>query len=188
MSQLKYFEGKIVTILTTPINRNFKEEAEAVGKSTLFPANLMDHFVGRFESYDSLGLTLNHPDPTIGTKAYYLFDKIVGIIEEQELNPNDPQEAALIEKYKESKSFNASQKSFNIPQKDKVYCPQGHALDIPPGIKPGSFVACPKCQTQFQLPNNNLSQNKPAPINNSNFVDIDGMSKLADEAKSQSNI
>ena len=176
MSQLEYFNGKIVTILTTPINRNFKEEAAALGKPKLFPANLMDHFVGRFESYDALGVMLAHPDAAVGTKAYYFLDKIVGIVEEQELNPDDPQEAELIEKYKALKQ---------TPPQDKVYCPKGHALDIPPNIKPGSLVACPKCQTQFQLPDDNPPQDKPAPINQSNFVDIDGMSKLAEEAKSK---
>ena len=178
-SQLNYFIGKVVTILTTPINRNFKEEAMALKKPDLFPANLMDHFVGRYGGHDNLGVVLEHPDPSVGTKAYYFFDKIVGIIEEQELNPDDPQEAALIKKYKELKA----QQEQLYPPKNKVFCPKGHTLDIPPDIEPGQFVACPKCKLQFQLPGD-PPQNKSAPINNSNFVDIEGMSKLADEAKS----
>ena len=179
-SQLNYFNGKIVTILTTPINRNFKEEADSLGKPQLFPANLMDHFVGRFEGYDTLGVMLGHPDVGVGTRAYYFFDKIVGIVEEQELNPDDPQEASVIERYKQIQEAEAQQMA-----QEKIFCPKGHALDVPPNIPPGSQVACPKCQTQFQMPStaDGASQNKPAPINKSNFVDIDGMSKLAEESK-----
>lgn len=70
------FVGKVCTILTTPINREFNEEAN------------VNYFVGRVIEVSPKGVLIEH----LGTKnkSFFFTDKIVGIAEEQTLahNPN----------------------------------------------------------------------------------------------------
>ena len=164
MINLKMFEGKVCTILTVPTNRDFKEEAVAMGKPNLYPINLLDHFVGRVIEFDSTGIVLQHP--IIGTKSYFRLNQIVGIIEEQELDRNDPESVKVIEEIKNK----------NNPSRGKVSCPNGHSLKIPNNIPDGSEVICPACKIEFIL------NEKPVPKNDSELVDVDILEKLAKEA------
>ena len=165
MINLKPFEGKICTLLTVATNRNFKEEAIAMGKPTLYPINLLDHFVGRIIQIDGTGVLLEHP--LIKTKSYFRLNHIIGIIEEQELDKNDPESIKIIEQIK-NKNKN----------KNKVNCPNGHSLNIPNGIPDDSEVICPVCKVEFIL-----NEKKPAPKNDSELVDLNTLSKLSQEAK-----
>lgn len=155
---LKYYEGKICNVLTGPTNRNFKEESVAVGKPELYPRNILDHFMGRVIHVDNVWLTLQHP--LIGTRSSFKIDNIIGIIEEQELNPNDPEHAKIIEQY--------SQKA--PPVRSKVSCPNGHSLNVPESIEDGSRVRCPSCNVEFIL--GEIS-------NNSDFVDVNLLKKIS---------
>jgi hypothetical protein len=176
MINLKPFEGKVCTILTVPTNRNFKEEAVAMGNPSLYPINLLDHFVGRIVQIDSAGVLLEHP--IIGTKSYFRLNHIIGIIEEQELDRNDPENIKIIEQIK--------QKNAPIPQA-KVACPNGHTANVPNDIPSGSEVVCPICHVEFianRTPGGWIaSKEKPAPKNDSELVDLDMLNKLAQEAK-----
>ena len=78
MINLKPFEGKICTLLTVATNRNFKEEAIAMGKPTLYPINLLDHFVGRIIQIDGTGVLLENS--LNKTKSYFRLNHIIGII------------------------------------------------------------------------------------------------------------
>lgn len=177
MSSIKYFVGKICTIITGPINRNFKDEAQAVGKPELYPMNLVDHFMGRVVSIDANSIVIQHP--IIGTMGYFRLANIVGIIEEQELDPNNPEHAKAIEEYKEKQEK-------QIPSRGKTLCPNGHSLKIPENIPDGSEVICPACKAEFRLnvPKTELKLNIPKslPESNSQFIDVDQLSKLAEDA------
>jgi len=173
---LKYFEGKVCTLLTRQINRDFKEEAIAMQKPHIYPMNLIDHFVGRVVYADSICIVLEHP--IIKTRSYFRTEHVVGIIEEQELDRNDPNNAKLIE---EIQKRNAP-----VPTA-KVGCPKGHTLNVPNDIPDGSEVVCPVCQSEFvvnRTPSGWIASNeKPAPTSESELVDIDLLSKLAREAQ-----
>jgi hypothetical protein len=152
---LKYYEGKICTILTVPINRNFKEESDALNKPELYPKNVLDYFTGRVVHFDNVSITIQHP--ILETKAYFKLDKVVAIVEEQELNPNNPEHAEIIKQY-ESKI-----------QENKTQCPNGHQLNVPKNIENGSLVKCPSCNIEFIL----------GKMQNSNFVDINMLKKIS---------
>lgn len=122
-NHLRYFEGKICTLITRETNRNFKDEAIAMQKPGLYPINLFDHFMGRIIHADVSCIVLEHP--LIKTRSYFRTEHVIGIIEEQELDRN-PENTKLIE---------------------------------------------------------DLKKEKPAPNSDSELVDIDVLSKLAQEAK-----
>jgi len=80
-----YFTGKIVTILSTPINRQFDEKQS------------MDYFVGRFDHISEMGIWATHP--TTGCKNFYLLHHIIGIIEEQFVKKDDPNYEEVMNEY-----------------------------------------------------------------------------------------
>ena len=174
-NQFKYFEGKICSILTEPINRNFKEEVDAINKSQLYPQNVLDHFTGRVIGVYNDSVVLEHV--LLKTRSLFRIDKIVGIIEEQEFNPDDPKDAEIIEKYRASQSPTS---------RGKVTCPQGHELMIPAEIEDGKQVECPICNTPFILMSEKLPPPPPPkkmPRNPSGAVDLSILKKLSEEAK-----
>jgi hypothetical protein len=145
---INYFKGKLCTIITSPINRDFQEEAIAVGQKSLYPKNALNYFMGTFQGHDNLGVMLESG----GTKTYYLFDKIVAIAEEEVLDPNNPEDALIIERYKEPSGGTNIGISSRGVGRNQVFCPNGHQLKRPDGVAVGTLVACPTCQAQFELP------------------------------------
>lgn len=95
LSNLNYFVGKAVTILTTPINRDFDERQKC------------DYFVGMVVSVDSMGVMTQHP--LTGCRNYYFYSQICSISEEQTLDPNDPDDAAAIKEIEERRSAPVAQ-------------------------------------------------------------------------------
>ena len=106
LKNLEYFIGKAVTVITTPINRDFDERQKC------------DYFVGVVAFVDSMGVMTQHP--ITGCKNYYFFSQICVISEEQVLHPEDPEDAKLIE---ELKSKRRTEPSFEIPPVTEVESP-----------------------------------------------------------------
>jgi len=99
MQNLNHFIGKVCTVFTSPINRNYKEE------------QLHNYFLGVVESVDSEGISLGQL--TGNLKTFLFFPHIVGIAEEEVLNPDDPQDAETIGKLKEAAKKQI--KDWNVP-------------------------------------------------------------------------
>jgi hypothetical protein len=95
MKKLQYFVGKVCTIFVTPINRNFKEENPAS-----FPQQMYVYFLGIVESIDEDGVWLIQLHKNL--KSFWKHEQIVGIAEEEMLNPDDESDAAEIDKIKKS--------------------------------------------------------------------------------------
>jgi hypothetical protein len=86
---LNYFVGRICTVFTTPINRNFKEENPAT-----YPQQLVVYFTGVVDAVDDTGITLSQLDN--GLKSYFFRSHIIGIAEEEVLDPSKPEDQAKI--------------------------------------------------------------------------------------------
>lgn len=170
-NQIKYFEGKFVTIITGPCNRNFKEEAVAMGKPMLYPKNVLEHFTGIVIQATDKAIVLEHP--MIKTRSYFLTSNIIGIIEEQVVN--DPK---LIEEAKaEIKDRDKDIKNFKCPVCDV-------SMKRPMEVEIGTDVMCPKCNASFKLPAVGETAQLSNPIeDNSPHVNLDTLTKLAKEAK-----
>lgn len=96
-NNLTYFIGKICTVFTVALNRNFKEENPAN-----YPKNLFNYFIGKVESVDEHGVLLT---TVAGLKMLFFNQAIVAIAEEEVLDPDDSDDAEIIEEFKnESKS------------------------------------------------------------------------------------
>jgi hypothetical protein len=159
---LSYYIGKICTIITGPINRDFQAEAMAMKEPQRYPMNVIDHFMGEVISVDNkLGLVaLKHP--TFQTIATYRLGGIIGIVEEQVCDGAPPEE------YVKTKEF----------KKNKVICPNGHELTLPDAIEAGVYQ-CPVCSVPVDVG----APPPPLEENTSEFVDLDSVTKLANEAK-----
>lgn len=80
---LQYFTGKVVTVFVKgQLQRGFDDR------------QFNDYFVGYVDWINEDGLMTTHP--VTGCKNYYCLDDIVGIAEEQVLDPGNPEEAELI--------------------------------------------------------------------------------------------
>ncbi len=82
MINLRYFLGKVCTVFTSEINFHFKFE------------QMSDYFTGKIDEMDETGIVLVHP--ITGCKTFIATAYIVGIAEEQVLDPDNPQHAKLI--------------------------------------------------------------------------------------------
>lgn len=92
IKQLEYFLGKYVTVITTPINRDYKAE-----NPQTFPEPLYHYFMGRLLEVDTDGLTVEQW--AAGPKrlrTYFMMRQIVAIAEEETLDPENPQDAVQI--------------------------------------------------------------------------------------------
>jgi len=91
---LQYFVGKVCSIFTQPISRNFKEESPET-----YPEQPYLYFVGVVDAVDEHGLLVSQI--TTGLKSYFFRAALVAIAEEQVLNPEDKKDAATIQEIKE---------------------------------------------------------------------------------------
>jgi hypothetical protein len=178
MSFLDRFLGKICTIITVPVNRDFFQEAQVISKPQLYPINLLDHFMGRLIEVDLKYLVIEHPE--LGTKTLFRMEHVVSIVEEQVLDPNNPEHAKAIKEYKEYKNQETNEYLPGSPPEDdpnKVPCPScKNRLRVPAGIESGTLVKCPVCSKEFTITKNS-----------SNLIDINNLKKLAEEAKKSTN-
>jgi len=72
----EYFKGKVCTVFTTSINRNFKDE-----NPTDYPKQLYNYFVGFIEDIDESGILIRQA--ATGLKTYLFMHNMVAIAEEQ---------------------------------------------------------------------------------------------------------
>lgn len=93
MEKLDYFTGKICTILTLPVNIDFKHKG-----ADSYLKDIYSYFLGRIESVNQLGVVIEHLGKN--TKSFFPWNSIVCIAEEEELDPEKDSE--IIEKIKES--------------------------------------------------------------------------------------
>lgn len=97
IKQLEYFLGKYVTVLTTPINRDYRAE-----NPQTYPEPLYHYFMGRLLEVDTDGIMVEQW--AAGPKrlrTYFMMNQIVAIAEEETLDPNNPMDAAQIAALKE---------------------------------------------------------------------------------------
>lgn len=92
IKQLNYFLNKPITVITCKTNRNFNEEQN------------IDYFTGICEKITFDGLLTRHP--VTNCKNFFMFSSIVGVFEEQQLDPDNPEHKVLIDEIKESKQVN----------------------------------------------------------------------------------
>ena len=92
MKDLQYFVGKLCSVFTTPMNRDFQSEAPHD-----YPKALYKYFMGVVESVSPHGLLLTQA--STGLKTYFYHNQIVAVAEEELLDPNDPEDASVIEKF-----------------------------------------------------------------------------------------
>lgn len=81
---LDYFVGKICTILTSPVNIQFKDFVQHA-----------QYFTGEVVSLSPAGVWIKHPQSKV--LAFYATQSIIGIVEEQTVSEDDP----LMDKIKE---------------------------------------------------------------------------------------
>lgn len=93
ISDLQRFVGKVCTVFTLPINRDFKQE-----NPETYPKPLYVYFMGAVESIDEHGIMLQQT--TTGLNSYIFLQNVVSISEEETLDPNNPHDAEIIERYK----------------------------------------------------------------------------------------
>jgi hypothetical protein len=95
IKQVEYFLDKICTIFTIPTNRDFKSE-----NPTTFPQPIFHYFVGKILEIDEKGIFIQQWNSNKKLRSYFFIEHIVGICEEEVLNPSSPEDAKLIEEYK----------------------------------------------------------------------------------------
>ena len=93
MEKLDYFTGKVCTILTLPVNIDFKHKG-----ADNYLKDIYSYFLGRIESVNQLGVVIEHLGKN--TKSFFPWNAIVCIAEEEELDPEKDSE--IIEKIKET--------------------------------------------------------------------------------------
>jgi hypothetical protein len=91
---LNYFRGKVCSLFTNPINRNFKEE----NPKTQLEQNIM-YFVGVVEDVDEYGIFFTQIQT--GLKSYFFLNNLVAICEEEVLDPSNEKDAKVINTVKE---------------------------------------------------------------------------------------
>jgi hypothetical protein len=79
------FQGKICSIFTQPINRNFDE------------VHNREHFVVKIEEINLDGIWGTHPYN--GTVSFFLMPHVIFLQEEIVLDPNNPEHKKMIEEY-----------------------------------------------------------------------------------------
>lgn len=143
---MQYFVGKICTIFTNPVNRNFDEKMSR------------EHFVirvGEITADSIWGIRMDE-----NGAVWFSTDQVVGIQEEQELDPNNPEHKKMIEEFE--KRSGKKMKS-----------------DI------GSFGQPPEPPKSVELPI--MGQQKSPPPKqedgDTTFVDINSLEELAKKTK-----
>ena len=89
---LQYFVGKLCTVFTAPMNRNFQAESP-----NTYPEAVYKYFMGVVESVGQTGLLLTQA--TNGLKTYFFINNIVAIAEEEVLDPDNPEHAEIIRQF-----------------------------------------------------------------------------------------
>jgi hypothetical protein len=91
IKELKYFEDKVCTIITTSMNRSFEESISR------------EHFVVRVRSVTPDGIWGEHPyNPTV--LSYFCINHMISIHQEVELDPKNKDHAKMMNDFEEKTS------------------------------------------------------------------------------------
>jgi hypothetical protein len=114
--QLEYFLGKVCTIFTIPINRDFKAE-----NPTTYPQPVFHYFVGKVIEIDEKGVFLQQWNNNKKLKSYFFIEHIVGISEEEVLDPTRPDDAKVIQDFKKinEKAIDQTEKKYEELKKQR---------------------------------------------------------------------
>ena len=93
---LQQFIGKICTVMTVPINRNFQSENEKT-----YPEVVYNYFLGRIESVDDDGVLMSQLGGEPPLQSYFFLPHIVSIAQEKEYREENPQDAEMIQQLKQ---------------------------------------------------------------------------------------
>jgi hypothetical protein len=118
---LKTFVGKVCTVFTVPINRNFKDENPAT-----FTEQVTNYFTGRVVEVDAEGVVLEQVTPE-RLRTFFFRNHIVAIAEEQVF---DPQKAKEAEKIRQIKNESVSKTDLQEQMKEKSV-PPPKEVEIP---------------------------------------------------------
>jgi len=111
---LQYFVGKVCTIFTHPINRNFKEE-----NPQTFVEQPYHYFVGVIDSVDDHGVMVTQVFS--GLKSYFFLAGLISIAEEEVLNPENEDDAKIINELKTAnENVRETIKTFETKQNEFV--------------------------------------------------------------------
>jgi hypothetical protein len=114
--QLEYFLGKVCTIFTIPINRDFKAE-----NPTTYPQPVFHYFVGKVIEIDDKGVFLQQWNNNKKLRSYFFIEHIVGISEEEVLDPTRPDDAKVIQDFKKinEKAIDQTEKKYEELKKQR---------------------------------------------------------------------
>jgi len=116
IKQLEYFLGKVCTIFTIPINRDFKAE-----NPTTYPQPVFHYFVGKVIEIDDKGVFLQQWNNNKKLRSYFFIEHIVGISEEEVLDPTRPDDAKVIQDFKKinEKAIDQTEKKYEELKKQR---------------------------------------------------------------------
>jgi hypothetical protein len=125
--QLEYFLEKVCTIFTIPTNRDFKSE-----NPTTFPQPVFHYFVGKVLEIDEKGVTLQQWNNNKKLRSYFFMQHVVGISEEEVLDPNRPEDAKVIEDFKKinENAISKTEKKYDELKKQREIINENPEIDI----------------------------------------------------------
>ena len=88
---IEQFVGRVCTILTRSLNRDFKQE-----NPNTYPEQIFHYFMGMVLGVDEHGIMIEQVMTPERLRSYFFFHSIVGIAQEQVLDPNIAEHAREI--------------------------------------------------------------------------------------------
>lgn len=127
IKQLEYFLEKVCTIFTIPTNRDFKSE-----NPTTFPQPVFHYFVGKVLEIDEKGITLQQWNNNKKLRSYFFMQHIIGISEEEVLDPSRPEDAKVIEDFKKinESAISKTEKKYDELKKQREIINENPEIDI----------------------------------------------------------
>ena len=127
IKQLDYFLGKVCTIFTIPTNRDFKAE-----NPNTFPQPVFHYFVGKVIEIDEKGVFLQQWNNDKKLRSYFFMPHIIGISEEEVLDPTRPEDAKIIQDFKKinEKAVAQTQKKYEDLKKQQQIINKNPEMDI----------------------------------------------------------
>lgn len=92
---IEQFVGRVCTILTRSLNRDFKQE-----NPNTYPEQVFHYFMGMVLGVDEHGIMIEQVMTQEHLRSYFFFHSIVGIAQEQVLDPNVAEHAREINEIK----------------------------------------------------------------------------------------
>jgi hypothetical protein len=92
---IQQFVGKVCTIFTHSFNRDFKQE-----NPNTYPEQVFHYFMGLVLGIDEHGVLIEQVATSEHLRSYFFFHSIIGIAQEQVLDPNIKEHALEIDQLK----------------------------------------------------------------------------------------